>query len=71
MLTDEAPTYQTKAMKAYINSKKALKMATEGRFKIDKSHRFKVHLSGLLGKLPKSEDILLSVGEHYDLLASF
>lgn len=71
MLSEDAPMHQTKAMKAYLNTRKAVKLATDGKFKIDKNHRFKVHLSGLLGKLPKSDDIRETVGAHYDLLAAF
>ncbi len=58
-------------MKAYVNARKCKKLALGGKYKIDNNHHFNVHLIGLLGKLPKSEDIRKTVGENYDLLSSF
>ncbi len=30
-----------------------------------------VHIHGLLGPLPKSEDLRATLGEHYDVLSAF
>ena len=40
-------------------------------YNIPDNNRFLIHVEGLLGKLPKSEDIMRTVGEHYDLLSAF
>jgi len=58
-------------MKAYINARKCRALAQGGKYKIDKNHHFNVHLIGLLGKLPKSDDIKKTVGEKYDLMSAF
>ena len=62
---------QTKAMQSFVTAMKCRMLAGSGKFKIDKDHKFNVHLSGLLGKLPKSDDIKKTVGEKYDLLSAF
>jgi hypothetical protein len=38
---------------------------------VAEENRFLVHVQGLLGKLPKSDDIKHTVGEHYDLMSAF
>ena len=38
---------------------------------VKEDNHFFVHVQGLLGKLPKSEDIQRTVGEHFDLLSAF
>jgi hypothetical protein len=53
----ERPLRATKPMKAFVNARKCRTLATGGKYKIDKNHHFNVYLVGLLGKLPKSEDI--------------
>ncbi len=67
----QRPLMQTKAMKSYINARRCKSLAKNGKYKIDQSHQFMVHLVGLIGKLPKSEDLKKTVGEHYDLLSAF
>jgi len=61
----------TKAMKSYIHAKKCRNQAGSGKFKIQKDHKFSVLIRGFLGKLPKSDDIRATVGEHYDLMSAF
>lgn len=58
-------------MKAFINARRCRSLASGGKYKIDKEHHFNVHITGLLGKLPKSDDIKKTVGEKYDLLSAF
>jgi hypothetical protein len=61
----------TKAMKSFIHASNCRKLAGSGKFKIGKDHKFSVLVRGFLGKLPKSDDIQLTVGEHYDLMSAF
>lgn len=61
----------TKAMQSYIHAKKCRNQAGSGKFKIAKDHKYSVLIRGFLGKLPKSEDINATVGEHYDLMSAF
>ena len=58
-------------MKAYLQARKCRSEVGGGRFKIDKDHTFKVPLVGLIGKLPKSDDIKKTVGDNYDILSAF
>ncbi len=58
-------------MRAYCNARKCRMLAKGGKYKVDTRNHFKVHLSGLLGKLPKTDDIKKTVGDKYDLLAAF
>lgn len=58
-------------MKSYINARRCKSLAKGGMYKIAKDHHFNVHLMGLLGKLPKSDDLKKTVGDQYDLLSAF
>jgi hypothetical protein len=69
--TDQSHLHPTKAMKSFVNARRCRSIAAGGKYRIDKDHQFMVHLVGLLGKLPKSEDIEKTVGTNYDLLSAF
>ena len=68
---DDVPCKVSKFMKAYMHLKKSRSLSKGGKYKVDKSHHFKVNLTGLLGKLPTSEDILKTFGPCYDFMAAF
>ena len=59
------------AMKAYVGAKKQQARIMDGTYKVEEENHFLVHVQGLLGKLPRSEDIQSTVGEHYDMLSAF
>lgn len=48
---------RNKTMKAYFNAKEVCKNISEHNYNTKDNNKFLVHVSGLLGKLPKSEDI--------------
>ena len=68
---EKVPLIESKAMKSYQNARKCKSMTTNGKYKIDPKRHYNVHLTGLLGKLPKSEDIQKTSGEKFDLLSAF
>lgn len=59
------------AMKAYVGAKKQQSKIAAGSYKVEAENHFLVHVQGLLGKLPRTEDVRSTVGEHYDLLSAF
>jgi hypothetical protein len=68
---ESQPSKVSKPMKAFINAKKSRSLAKGGKYKVDKNHHFSVHVTGLLGKLPTSDDIFRTFGPHYDFMAAF
>lgn len=68
---DGEPLQFTNALKSFVNAKKCRALAKGGKYKVEEGHHFNVHVTGLLGKLPKSDDIKMTVGDKYDLLSAF
>ena len=58
-------------MKGYFAAKRFCKSQRDQNYNVKESNKFLIHLSGMLGKLPKSEDIERTVGKCYDFLSSF
>jgi len=58
-----------KAFREYRRLEKELK--GNSGVKVRDENHFLVHIQGMMGKLPKSEDIIASASEHYDLLSAF
>jgi hypothetical protein len=42
-----------------------------GHYKPKEENKFLIHVQGLLGALPKAEDIQKTYGPHFDLLSAF
>ena len=59
------------AMRAYSTARRHKISMEKQDYKVTPRNHFMVYVQGLLGKLPKSEDIQRTVGDNFDLLSAF
>eukprot|EP00347_Sterkiella_histriomuscorum_P011509 403372182 len=72
LFSDKKGLTTSNASKAFKEVSQCVKQLRECKgFKVSESRHFLVHVQGLLGKLPRSDDIKATSGENFDLLSAF